>query len=133
MNTLGKHERLKHRKKIDELFSSGRSFAVYPIRTYWKIENAGTASLKFGVGVSKRYFKKAVDRNRIKRLIREAYRTQKKDLSLLVDEKQINLDLFMIFTGKEIPSQQDLAICCRNVLDKLHQVLIKPKETKPAG
>ena len=79
---LGKRERLKSRKQIDNLFAEGKSFAVFPIRvTYSFMPTDGDALVQIGVTVSKRNFKKAVDRNRIKRLFREAYRLQKAELA----------------------------------------------------
>ncbi len=59
--------------------------------------------LQCGVGVSSKNFKKAVDRNRIKRLMREAYRLQKNFLQDLLKEKNLQLALFFIYTGKELP------------------------------
>jgi ribonuclease P protein component len=97
------------------LFRGGRSFAHYPFRVYWALnpgpaEEAGSAGesvLQFGAGVSKRHFKKAVDRNRIKRLIREAYRTQKLPLQDGIKESSKGyLKLFILFTGKELPEYQ---------------------------
>ncbi|MES1226963.1 MAG: ribonuclease P protein component, partial [Bacteroidota bacterium] len=76
--TLGKKERLKSRKSIEQLFNEGKSFAVSPCRVFYMILpfNATSTSfiVQFGAGVSTKNFKKAVDRNRIKRLVREAYR-----------------------------------------------------------
>jgi ribonuclease P protein component len=62
--------------------------------------------LQAGFGASKRNFKKAVDRNRIKRLTREAYRLQKEPLALRVEERRLSLCLFFIYTGKELPDQR---------------------------
>jgi ribonuclease P protein component len=83
--------------------------------------------LQAGVSVSKRYFKKAVDRNKIKRLIREAYRLQKNELeSHLIDSNQ-KLSLFLIYTGKDIPSYQQISDGCEMIIKKL----IKSIHAKP--
>jgi ribonuclease P protein component len=59
--------------------------------------------LQAGFGASSRHFKKAVDRNRIKRLCREAYRLQKQPLFQRLKEKGSSLAVFFIYTGKELP------------------------------
>lgn len=71
-------EKLKSKKDIERLFSEGKSIGVYPLRmVYIKSDFTDDIRIKTGVSVSKRNFKKAVDRNRIKRLLREAYRLNK--------------------------------------------------------
>ena len=84
---LNKNEKLKSRKAVEELFARGKSQNIFPIRVsyqFFPVEAEGQAGLQIGVSVSKRYFKKAADRNRIKRLLREAYRLQKNELLQLV-------------------------------------------------
>lgn len=107
--TLGKTERLKSRKQIEQLFKEGKTFSVSPLRIYYSVDadvkkENSTSALQFGVGVSTRNFKKAVDRNRIKRLLREAYRLQKNELKDKVTQKKIQLNLFIIYTGRELPA-----------------------------
>ena len=76
--TFSKKEKLKSKKHIDLLFTEGRSISAYPLRlVYMPIEFTESIPIKTGVSVSKRYFKNAVDRNRLKRLMREAYRLNK--------------------------------------------------------
>lgn len=102
--TLKATERLKHRKKIDALFTAGQKFSLGEIRVvYHKSQAEEQAGLLLGVGVSKRYFKKAVDRNLIKRRLREAIRLSKLDFLPIVKEAGVNLDLFILYTSKEIP------------------------------
>src|SRR5438309_2863389 len=74
---FGKTDRLKSRKQIDELFARGKSIVVFPVRVSYRFFSSEAIILQAAVSVSKKHFKKAVDRNRIKRLLREAYRLQK--------------------------------------------------------
>jgi ribonuclease P protein component len=104
--TLGSEERLKKRKQIEELFNSGESFSIFPFRVYYLLRRDPEVKdvLQFGAGVSKKNFKRAVDRNRIKRLLRESYRLQKNSLKEAVREREEwCLILFIVYTGKEFP------------------------------
>ena len=76
--TYPKKEKLKSKTTIDLLFSEGNSVSKFPLRLVYvenKEENAEL--MKMGVSVSKKYFKKAVDRNYFKRVLRETYRLNK--------------------------------------------------------
>lgn len=118
--TLGKNERLKSRKQIEQLFKDGKNFNLIPFRVYYSFSQlqshdadasvgipAGFAAsgftTQFGVGVSAKNFKRAVDRNRIKRLVREAYRLQNLSLKEKLKLKNLQLNVFFIYTGKEVP------------------------------
>ena len=111
--TLGKNERLKSRKQIGQLFDKGNSFVVAPFRVYYLVSEMLNAqrsmfNVQFGVGVSSKNFKRAVDRNRIKRLTKEAWRLQKNDpVAIGLKEKMRasgkQLNVFLIYTGKELP------------------------------
>ena len=102
--TLGKDERLKSRKAIEQLFKEGKRFTVSPFRVYY-LPTTGIQgqNLQFGIGVSAKNFKKAVDRNRVKRLTREAYRVQKNLLQDQLKVKDKGLHLFLIYTHNELP------------------------------
>ena len=76
-HTYPKTEKLKRKKYIDLLFSEGRTVTKYPLRLVYVPVKDLDVPLQMGVSVSKRYFKKAVHRNRIKRLLREVYRLNK--------------------------------------------------------
>lgn len=125
--TLGKEERLKSRKQIEKLFAEGKNFVVNPYRIYFLVHAplAVDHGLQFGVGVSAKNFKKAVDRNRIKRLTREAWRLQKIDLSEKIKTTQKQLNVFFIYTGKELPDfitvKDKVAVALKKLADKIDE------------
>ncbi|WP_397445118.1 ribonuclease P protein component [Polaribacter sp. R77954] len=104
--TLGKQERLKSKKLIDQLYKKGKSIKVFPFRmVYLQTEHTSSYPAQVGVSVAKRNFKKAPDRNRLKRLMRETYRLQKATVYENVSEPYI----FMIsYIGKEEKTYQEL-------------------------
>ena len=126
--TLGKNERLKSRKQIEKLFAEGKSFVVNPFRVYfivhgqWSMVNG---LIQFGVGVSAKNFKRSVDRNRIKRLTREAWRLQKNALKELLKGSNKQLNVFFIYTGKELPDfvtvKDKVAVALKKLSDKVNE------------
>ena len=120
MYTFRKNERLCGKKSIDELFLNGQSFYVHPYKIIWltSLENFGSPA-RVILSVPKRNFKKAVQRNRIKRLTREVYRKNKSALfqHLLNHHSEINFAL--IYTAKTILSYQELEEKIINILDRL--------------
>lgn len=125
--TLGKTERLKSRKQIEQLFKEGKTFTVSPLRIYYATHPSSALSspLQFGAAVGTKHFKHAVDRNRIKRLIREAYRLQKNDLQQLLKLKKTTLNVFFMYTGKELPEYQLIYEKVRIALQKLDQLIVQ--------
>lgn len=90
--TFGKNEKLVSKKTIDALFSGGnsRSMSAYPLRVVFmrKERNETEEPAQVMVSVSKRHFKRAVKRNRVKRQIREAYRLNKHLLHEALEQKK---------------------------------------------
>ncbi|HMK25790.1 MAG TPA: ribonuclease P protein component [Chitinophagaceae bacterium] len=121
--TLGKNERLKSRKQTELLFSEGKKFSITPFRVHYLFNEPASPPLQFGVGVSNKNFKKAVDRNKIKRRVREAYRLQKITLHQKVKEKKGQLNLFFIYNGKEIPEFSGIFDTMKKILDKLCHII----------
>ncbi len=117
-----KQEKLKSRKLIDSLFAQRESFARHPLRVMYHFENGTLPILQAGVTASKKHFKKAVDRNRIKRLMREAYRLQKGPLKTLIEEKSLHCYLFFVFTDKTLPDfatiKESMKLCLTHLEKK---------------
>jgi ribonuclease P protein component len=94
--TYNKHEKLKSEKLIKQLFDEGETISVFPLRLlYFKVNHHSNYLIQAGVTVSKRNFKKAVDRNRIKRLMREAYRLNKPFLYENIQSKYVFMFIYL--------------------------------------
>ncbi|MCX6208897.1 MAG: ribonuclease P protein component [Bacteroidetes bacterium] len=120
--TYNKTEKLKSKKQLDFLFANGKSFLVFPLKVFYNFtEKQDVNNINLGVGVSKRNFKKATDRNRIKRLIREAYRLNKISLHQNVTNKQLHF--FILFIDKTMPEKRmHLDDKMIKILDKLNTI-----------
>ncbi len=116
---LPKTERLKSRKQIDNLFAGGKGFSVFPIRVTYLFLKEEESGVKMGVTVSKRNFKKATDRNRVKRLLREAYRLQKEELQAALQANAKTAAVFFIYTGQAIVPFADVKTAMAKCLKKL--------------
>lgn len=105
VNGYHKKEKLKSRTELKAVFSTGKSFSVFPIKVFFieKETNGASFPVSAGVGVSSRHFKKAVDRNRIKRLLREAYRLEKQPLLQAVASQSKSFAVFFLYLDKELP------------------------------
>ncbi len=100
--TYPKSERLKSKTTIDLLFSTGKSVSKYPLRlVYVPVDLPDEEPIKLGVSVSKKYFKKAVDRNYFKRVLRETYRLNKQ--LLLPAGQQRYAFMFFYQTSDRLP------------------------------
>ncbi len=104
--TFNKSEHLKSRKAIDELFEKGSGFVVYPLRVLFaEVENVSDIpSAQVMVVAQKKRFKRAVVRNHIKRMMREAYRLHKQPFLEKLNEKQKALNIAFIAISNEIPT-----------------------------
>lgn len=106
-NTFPKEEKLCRTKSIDRLFLQGESFIAYPLRVVYFLEDEPDEALRMAsvlVNVSKKKFKRAVKRNRVKRLIREAYRLNKTPYVQLLKENGKRMDIAFLYLKNELPT-----------------------------
>lgn len=126
--TFTKEERLCSKRFIENLFHNGSSFVVYPFRLVYLSNEIGE-NLHFPVqailSVSKRRFKRAVDRNRIKRQMRECYRLEKHHLYENLQESSVKLLLAIQFVGKEQMPFKELHTKLLQLLKRLENELVK--------
>ena len=122
-NTFRKEEKLKKKNLITELFASGKSTSVFPLKmVYLENDHDSPFKVQAGVSVSKRNFKSAVDRNRIKRLMRESYRKNK--YLIYNDDDTKKHILMFIYQAKIEVSYQKME---EKMIDLIQKFLLKQK------
>lgn len=114
--TLSADQRLKSKKSIDALFNQGQRLTVGSIRIFHG--PAATKGVRMGVGVSAKHFPSAVDRNRIKRQLRDCYRLQQEIVSGAM-ALPVGIDIFIVYTEKELPDYHHLFTLMQKGLTKL--------------
>jgi len=119
--TYSKKDKLKGKKQIDHLFERGKSVSVFPLSAvYMSLPNNDGVLVKAGVSVGKRKFKKATDRNRIKRLLREGYRLNKNDY---FNNITTQCALMILYIGNEMPSFEQVDVSMKQLLNKLSRLI----------
>jgi len=118
-----KTEKLKSKKLIDQLFNEGKSISTFPLRlVYLKTKFEGNLKVKTGVSVSKKHFKNAIDRNRIKRLLREVYRTNK---ASYFNNITTQYTFMILYIGNNKPSFNELEQTMNELFEKFIVVELK--------
>ncbi len=113
-----KAERLCSRKIIEKLFSDGKSILSFPVKiVFLQLSLSTSFPAQAGFSVGKKIFKKAVQRNLLKRRMREAYRLNKNDLYQKLGDKQ--LALFIVFIGKTTADYTEIELSIRKGIKKV--------------
>ncbi|MCK5847474.1 MAG: ribonuclease P protein component [Bacteroidales bacterium] len=100
---LSKAERINSKITIENIFKNGDSVFSFPYKVIWiESTNDDAPLVEILISVGKKRFKNAVDRNQIKRLIKESFRLNKNMLWDFCDQKQLKLQLALVYVGKEI-------------------------------
>jgi len=122
--TFRKEEKLCSQKVIGEIFLTGDSFLCYPLKVVWKDEVLTTEfSAQVVFSVPKRLFKKAHDRNLLKRQLREVYRYRKNDLYQILETKERKIALMIVYIAKEKPGFSLLEGAMTKAISKLKKKL----------
>nr|WP_298996198.1 ribonuclease P protein component [uncultured Allomuricauda sp.] len=120
-HTFSKKEKLKGKKAFEVLFSEGKTLKVYPLQLrYLPMDFGDESKVKVAVVTPKRKFKKAFQRNRVKRLLREAFRANK---SLVFNNIEGNFALLFLYIGHTMPTFSEVEAAVRELL----QNFVKPE------
>ena len=123
--TFGKNEKLKSKKAIEALFSEGQSYVSHPIRIVYKAKPKSDYTIRIAESVAKKKFKHAVDRNLLKRRIKEAYRLNKQ---LVEVSDNLSIDILFIYTSSKIKDYDTIDKSIKEILIKLNTRINKKEQ-----
>ncbi|WP_052102601.1 ribonuclease P protein component [Porphyromonas gingivicanis] len=127
---LQKSERIYLRDTLRKLFASGDTFVAYPFRVVYRVvrERGREAPLALLISVPKKRFKHAVDRNRLKRLVRESFRLQKAPLRESLEKADTSLHFAVLMIADEMPSYATVYKAMEKILRRLEREWLKREE-----
>lgn len=120
-NSFPKEQRLSGRRAIDGLFSGGAGGFVYPLRYVFSAEKSGEPGVAVLVSVSKKYHKRAVRRNLLKRRMREAFRTQSNALRAAAAERGVRVNIALLYSTKDIVEFQKIGDAVGKILAQVSE------------
>jgi len=121
--TFPKKERLSNIKQIDKLFVEGKSMFVYPFRMLYLPVEESDVPVQVVFSVPKRSFKQAVQRNLIRRRMKEAYRLNKHLFYESIGQKNMHLTLVMIYVAKEIKDYKTIEKGIKRAMNKMTELI----------
>ena len=127
-NFFPKNERLSLQKNIDSLFESGQTFVSYPLRIIYLLHSENEVSesgISVLISVPKKRIRHSVNRNRIKRLIRESYRVNKSEIFTYYESKDQLLHIAFLYQSSAIMKYADIEKAVKKALD-----IIRRKEDR---
>jgi len=121
---FNKAERLKNHHLLSALFTSGKSFSAYPLRVvYIPIKEEGLFPAQFSLSVPKKKFRLAVDRNRLRRKVREAYRLHKHLLYEDLTSKDQRIALMIMYVAKEEKPYKEIEQAVKRIIKGLKKAM----------
>jgi len=116
MPLFPKSERLSNQKIIENLFSNGTRLLVHPFLVHYILSEDHRGGADILIVIPKRFLKQAVDRNRVKRLLRETYRLQKDNFLSKINLTDERLHFSVSLIAKTIPTFDTTNVCMQNIL-----------------
>ncbi len=123
-NIFGREQKLKGKKTISEIFNGPKnSVNSFPFRAFYLISKSDKAIAKFGISVPKKKFRRAVDRNRIKRLVKESIRLNNSELNQLLRNKRFTIKVMIVCNSKEMPNYSLVNTKIKEIINRLSSVV----------
>lgn len=123
--SFSKEEKLTGKTSIDQLFNEGKSFNLFPFKVFYRIAiNPDDPAARLLIAIPKKKVKHAVDRNRLRRLVREAYRLNKAELVTCLETGSVHLHFALIFTGESVDlTYKEVELKITDALAKLVKII----------
>lgn len=123
--TFPRDNRLRTKSEFASLFESGKSISNYPVKTIYLFTPHQISVCQFGISVPKRNFKRAVKRNKIKRLMREVIRKRKNVLEQACKDASLSLKVLFVYQNNQLP---DYELIDQKLIHSLNKLLEKCEE-----